>query len=64
MSPPSSDDHLDELLSLVRRLQCEGTLPVRATREQIESWAYGQAKLSNDAITREHARVAVERGAP
>ena len=50
-----------ELLAEVQRLQAEGRLPKRPTREQRISWAYGQTKLENDKVTREDAIRAVDR---
>lgn len=49
-----------ELLAEVHRLQAEGRLPKRPTREQRISWAYGQTKLENDKVTREDAIRAVD----
>jgi hypothetical protein len=50
----------EELLAEVRRLQDVGQLPVRPTREQRIDWAYGNAKIENDAVTREMAERAVD----
>ena len=49
-----------ELLAEVQRLQAEGRLPKRPTREQRISWAYGQTKLENDKVTLEDAIRAVD----
>ena len=49
-----------ELLAEVQRLQADGQLPRRPTREQRISWAYGQTKLENDKVTREDAVRAVD----
>jgi hypothetical protein len=50
----------EELLSEVCRLQDEGKLPVRLTREERISFVYGNVKLSNDNITREMVERAVD----
>lgn len=54
----------EELLATVRRLQTEGRLPTRPTREQRISWAYGQTKLENSKVKREDAIRAVDSKPP
>jgi hypothetical protein len=50
----------EELVIEAKRLQAEGALPKEPTREQRISWAYGQTKLENSAVTREDAVRAVD----
>ncbi len=47
----------EELLAEVNRLQDEGRLPTRVTREQLIDWAYGDTKLAepDSSITMESA---------
>jgi len=50
----------EELIAEAKRLQATGVLPKDPTREQRISWAYGQTKLENPAVTREDAVRAVD----
>ena len=58
--PMASDKTYEELVAEVKRLQAKGCLPKEPTREQRISWAYGQTKLENSAVTREDAMRAVD----
>lgn len=51
----------EKLLSEVRRLQDQGDLPTRPTKEQRISWAYGQTKIENSKVTMDDAVRAVEK---
>lgn len=50
----------ENLVAEAKRLQKEGTLPSEPTREQRISWAYGQTKIENSAVTLEDAIRAVD----
>ena len=45
----------------VARRQAAGELPVRPTQEQRIDWAFGNAAIENEQVTREVARDAVTR---
>lgn len=51
----------EELAAEVRALQAAGKLPTAPTKEQRIDWAYGQTKMENERVTRDHARRAVDR---
>lgn len=50
----------EDLIAEAKKLQDEGTLPRKPTREQRISWAYGQTKLENSDVTRQDAVRAVD----
>jgi len=50
----------EELVAEAKRLQATGVLPKEPRREQRISWAYGQTKLENAAVTHEDAVRAVD----
>jgi hypothetical protein len=60
MQTQTLEDSYESLVEEAKRLQEEGTLPKEPTREQRISWAYGQTKIENSAVTREDAVQAVD----
>jgi hypothetical protein len=50
----------EELLREVARLQDAGMLPTHVTREQLIDFAYGNASIENENITRKVAEEAVD----
>lgn len=56
----SVDKSYENLVAEAKRLQKEGALPSEPTREQRISWAYGQTKIENSAVTRDDAIRAVD----
>lgn len=45
----------DDLKRKAQRLQAEGALPRTLTRSEVADWAYGNAVIENDRVTREMA---------
>jgi hypothetical protein len=45
----------EEMKQRIRELQDTGRLPRTLTRSEIADWAYGNAAIENDRITREDA---------
>ncbi|MCA9645257.1 MAG: hypothetical protein H6718_03195 [Polyangiaceae bacterium] len=50
---------LNAAIDQVRESQASGTVPRYSTADVREDFAYGQAKVDNSSVTREHARIAV-----
>jgi hypothetical protein len=50
----------EELLEEVNRLQDEGRLSTRPTREETIDWAYGNTKIENPKITMDIVTRAVD----
>ncbi len=62
MTPPTdTPDSLRAAFAEIRARQDAGELPRGVTPSARADWAYGNAVIENDAVTREMATAAVER---
>jgi len=53
----------EKLKRQAKDLQAAGQLPVRPTLEERADWAYGNAVIENDEVTREMAERSVRKNA-
>lgn len=57
-TPPVMKERYEELKAQLLKGQAEGLVPTRLSAEDRADWAYGNAVIENDAVTREMARAA------
>jgi hypothetical protein len=58
---PNDKRTYDVLMQQIVRMQAEGKLPTKVTREQMVDWVYGNSAIENADVTREIVERAVDR---